>query len=274
MRAGLAVRGLGFRYRSGFALDAVDLQVAAGEFCVLLGPNGAGKSTLVCLLTRLFSPSAGEVFIGGHPLSRAPGPALAGLGVVFQQTTLDLDLSVIQNLRYAASLHGLAGRRAAGRIEEELRRIGLWEGRDQPARRLSGGNRRKVELARALLHRPAVLICDEPTVGLDLPSRRALVAHVRALCRDDGLAVLWTTHLLDEVEPDDRVALIRAGRLRAAGRAAELMEATGTGDMEAAFGALAGGEAPFGPGTGGKAPFGPGTEVEAPFGAGAGGEAS
>ena len=242
MRAGLSLRGLGFRYSGGgFALDGVDLDVEAGEFCVLLGPNGAGKSTLVCLLTRLFSPSAGEVFIGGHPLSRAARPALAGLGVVFQQTTLDLDLGVLQNLRYAASLHGLAGRRAAARIEEELRRIGLWEGRDQPARRLSGGNRRKLELARALLHRPSVLICDEPTVGLDLPSRRALVAHVRALCRDEGLAVLWTTHLLDEVEPGDRVALIRAGRLRADGRAAALMEATGTGDMEAAFGALTGG---------------------------------
>jgi len=242
MSIALQASGLGFAYGAGFALQAIDLTVAAGEFSVLLGPNGAGKSTLVCLLTRLFAPSSGDVAIGGHSLTRRPGKALEGLGVVFQQTTLDLDLSVVQNLRYAASLHGLAGRGAEARIAEELARVGLAECRDQPARRLSGGNRRKLELARALLHRPSLLICDEPTVGLDMPSRRALVAHVRSLCRDSGLAVLWTTHLMDEIEPDDQVVLIDRGRVRAADSAARLMAASGARDMEAAFTLLLGGD--------------------------------
>jgi ABC-2 type transport system ATP-binding protein len=242
MNAALATSGLGFTYGHGFALQGVDLAVARGRFCVLLGPNGAGKSTLVCLLTRLFAPSAGGVSINGHALAERPRQALAGLGVVFQQTTLDLDLTVAQNLRYAASLHGLAGGMARQRITEELDRAGLWDSRDQPARRLSGGNRRKLELARALLHRPSLLICDEPTVGLDLPSRRALVAHVRGLCAQSGLAVLWTTHLMDEVEEEDQVVLIHRGRVRAEGTARGLMDSTGAADMEAAFVALTAGE--------------------------------
>ena len=237
---GLTTTGLGFSYGTGFALDSVDLAVEKGQFCVLLGANGAGKSTLVSLLTRLFVPTSGEVFIGGHSLNRCSNRALAGLGVVFQQTTLDLDLTVIQNLRYAARLHGMGGQLMDDRIAEELIRSGLWEARDHPSRRLSGGNRRKLELARALLHRPSVLVCDEPTVGLDLPSRRALVAHVRSLCREAGLAVLWTTHLMDEIQVDDRVVLMEGGRLRASDTAAGLMARTGAADMEAAFTLLLG----------------------------------
>jgi ABC-2 type transport system ATP-binding protein len=205
---------------------------------VLLGPNGAGKSTLVSLLTRLYAPLAGQVLIGGHDLSLAPGKALARLGVVFQQSTLDLDLSVEQNLRYAASLHGLGGGRAAPLVTAALDRMGLADQRKIPARRLSGGNRRKLEVARALLHRPGLLICDEATVGLDAPSRRALLAHIRGLCRDHGLGVLWTTHLMDEIQPADQVVLLRTGRVLVAGPATELMCHAGTADMEAAFAVL------------------------------------
>lgn len=234
----LKVHHLEFRHGGGFALDRVSLSVGPGQFTVLLGPNGAGKSTLVSLLTRLYAPLGGEVLIGGHDLSSAPGKALARLGVVFQQSTLDLDLSVEQNLRYAASLHGIGGGRAAALIGAALVRSGLAQSRKVPARRLSGGNRRKLEVARALLHEPALLICDEASVGLDTPSRRALIAHIRSLCRDEGLSVLWATHLMDEIEPHDQVILLQAGQIRAAGEAAELMRNAGTTDMEVLFAAL------------------------------------
>jgi ABC-2 type transport system ATP-binding protein len=233
----LELRNLGYSYRSGFALAGIDLMAAPGDFTVLLGPNGAGKSTLVNLVTRLYSPRSGQVIIGGHDLTRHPTKALARLGVVFQQSTLDLDLSLTQNLRYAGALHGMAGKRAETAIPEALERFGLEDG---PARSLSGGNRRKLELARALLHRPAVLVCDEATVGLDTHSRRWLLSHLRSLCQQDGLAVLWTTHLMDEVEGDDPVVLLQAGKVKAAGRASVLMEQAGATSMEAAFQSLLG----------------------------------
>lgn len=233
----LELKDLGYCYRSGFALAGIDLTAAPGAFTVLLGPNGAGKSTLVNLVTRLYSPRSGQVVIGGYDLARTPTKALARLGVVFQQSTLDLDLSVTQNLRYAGALHGLAGKRAGAAIAEAMERFGLEDG---PARSLSGGNRRKLELARALLHQPAVLVCDEATVGLDTPSRRWLLSHLRDLCRERGLAVLWTTHLMDEVAGNDPVVLLQAGKVKAAGRAAALMEQAGTTSMEAAFQSLLG----------------------------------
>jgi ABC-2 type transport system ATP-binding protein len=209
----LDIRQLGYRYRAGFALEDIAVAVAPGRFTVLLGPNGAGKSTLVSLLTRLFTPSRGDIRIGGHSLLSAPGAALARLGVVFQQSALDLDLTVVENMRYGAALHGLSGVTAKVRIAAELDRMGLADRAREPVRRLSGGFRRRLELARALLHRPALLVCDEATVGLDAPSRRALVAHLRDLCVEDGLAVLWTTHLFDEVAAGDEVVLLQAGRV-------------------------------------------------------------
>lgn len=243
MMAALDVSGLGYRYRSGFALDGVEFTADSGCFTVLLGPNGAGKSTLVNLMTRLYSPGSGSVTIGGHDLADQPGKALSQLGVVFQQSTLDLDLSAERNLAYAGALHGLWGRTAKAAVEEGLARFGLTEARKQAARSLSGGNRRKLELARALAHKPSVLICDEATVGLDPPSRRALIAHLRTLCRDEGLAVLWTTHLMDEVEEADPVILLKGGKVLARGRAAELVAQSGAGSLEGAFHALlAGGQ--------------------------------
>ena len=238
MTDALALSDLCYGYRSGFALKDIGLTVQAGRFMVLLGPNGAGKSTLVNLITRLYAPSAGAIAIGGHDLGRHPGKALARLGVVFQQSTLDLDLTVGQNLRYAASLHGMTRSRAEPALALALERFGLKDARSSPARSLSGGNRRKLELARALLHRPALLVCDEATVGLDSASRRSLLVHLRALCRDEGLAVLWTTHLMDEVEAADSVVLLKSGRIRASGEAGDLMERAGIADMESAVQAL------------------------------------
>ena len=238
MSISLEVENLSYAYGARKALDQVSLQVRSGECGILLGPNGAGKSTLFSLITRLYDAPSGTVRIAGHDLRRAPRRALAALGVVFQQSTLDLDLTVYQNLTYHAALHGLDGRTADRRIAEELERLKMEERRHEPIRALNGGHRRRVEIARALIHRPAVLLMDEPTVGLDVPSREALVNHVHALCADPGVAVLWATHLIDEVAPTDRLVVLHRGQIRAEGSVDDILRQSGTSRLTEAFSVL------------------------------------
>jgi ABC-2 type transport system ATP-binding protein len=213
----------------------VSLSVDVGQFVALLGPNGAGKTTLFQLLTGLFVADGGRISIHGQDIRRHPTAVLAKLGVVFQQPTLDLDLTVRGNLRFHARLHGLSGRGAGARMRDELSRLGLTEDADRPCRTLSGGNRRKVELARALLHEPQMLLMDEPTVGLDPGSRRSLLEYVHALCQKRGLGVLWATHLVDEAEGADRVVVLHQGQLLCEGTPAELTEKTGKPTLAEAF---------------------------------------
>jgi ABC-2 type transport system ATP-binding protein len=213
----------------------VDLRLERGEFVVLLGPNGAGKTTLFQVLTGLFLPDGGRVAIDGLDIRRDLVAALGRLGIVFQQPALDLDLTVQANLRFHARLHGLPRGRADARMREELGRLGLGGEAGRRCRELSGGNRRKVELARALLHVPPLLLMDEPTVGLDPASRRALLGDVPALCRDRGLGVLWATHLTDEAERADRVLVLHRGRVRSDGTPAELLAKTGRATIADAF---------------------------------------
>ncbi|WP_372875490.1 ABC transporter ATP-binding protein [Pseudomonas sp.] len=218
----LKVSAVGFAYGARQALHGVGFSVASGSFAALLGPNGAGKSTLIALLTRLYDLQQGDIQVMGCSLRRQPRQALRQLGVVFQQSTLDLDLSVEQNLRYHAALHGMAKPLASARIDEELARQQLSERRHDKVRDLNGGHRRRVEIARALLHKPRLLLLDEASVGLDPASRLALNRHVRQLCRDDDLAVLWTTHLLDEVQASDELLILNRGRLVAQGLASQI----------------------------------------------------
>jgi ABC-2 type transport system ATP-binding protein len=238
----LAVHGASKSYGSIKALDGLSLSVARGEFVALLGPNGAGKSTLFQLLTGLFVPDAGDIEVAGFDMRHHARQALARLGVVFQQATLDLDLSVVANLRFHARLHGM-GHATRTRIAAELDRIGLTARAKDRARTLSGGNRRRVELARALLHDPVVLLMDEPTVGLDPASRAQLVEYVHSLCTHRDVGVLWSTHLVDEAESADRVIILHKGHWIASGTAAELRERTGQRSLRDAFLDLTG-EAP------------------------------
>ena len=229
----LEVRGLVKSYGPLKALDDVTLAVAAGEFVGLLGPNGAGKTTLFQILSGLFVADGGSVHVLGHDIRHSATAALAGIGVVFQQPTLDLDLSVLANLRFSARLHGMPRARRRERIEAELQRLGLADRADALARTLSGGNRRRVELARALVHEPSVLLMDEATVGLDPASRRRLLDYVLELRRERGVGVLWATHLVDEVERADRVVILHRGRVLDAGAPDEIVaraEATSIGE--------------------------------------------
>ncbi|MDX1605249.1 MAG: ABC transporter ATP-binding protein [Candidatus Competibacterales bacterium] len=238
--AALAVADVSKSYGARKALDGVSLSVERGCFVALLGPNGAGKTTLFQLLSGLFVADAGRISVLDRDLRQQSVATLAAIGIVFQQPTLDLDLSVRANLRFHARLHGIGGQRARERIDAELARLGLSDRASEPARSLSGGNRRKLELARALLHEPAVLLMDEATVGLDPASRRQLLDYVRQLCRERGVGVLWATHLVDEAETADRVVVLHHGRVLRQGTPAELVAAEGAPDLAEAFLALTG----------------------------------
>jgi ABC-2 type transport system ATP-binding protein len=223
---GLSVRNVGFSYGRRRALEDVSFEVAPGAFCALLGPNGAGKSTLFGLLTRLFTTSEGHIEVAGHDISTEPRAALADIGVVFQQPTLDLDNTVQRNLRYFAALHGLSGQDADRRIGLALDRLGMAERAGEVARDLNGGHRRRTEIARALIHEPKVLLLDEPTVGLDAGSRARITAHVHDLAAETDLTVLWATHLTDEVRRDDRLVVLHRGRVLADGVAGDIAGAS------------------------------------------------
>jgi len=240
----LSVREVTKRYGALTALDRVSLEVAAGTFCVLLGPNGAGKSTLFQLLTALFVPDAGEIVIDGISVRRQPTRALARLGVVFQQQALDLDLSIARNLSLHADLHGLPRALARSRIEEGLAQFDLAEQGGRKVRELSGGNRRRVELIRAMLHRPAVLLMDEATVGLDLPSRRALRTHISECMRQQPMAVLWATHWIEEIADAAQVVVLHRGRVLADGPQEAVIETLGEPTLEEGFVKAVGAAAP------------------------------
>ncbi|MFN3868018.1 MAG: ATP-binding cassette domain-containing protein [Hyphomicrobiaceae bacterium] len=231
----LAVAGVSHRFGEKQALDNVSLTVGRGSFTILLGLNGAGKSTLFSLITRLYDNVSGEIRILGHDVRRQPTLALQRLGVVFQSRTLDTDLSLLQNLRYHAALHGIGAGEARRRCQEALETVQLADRGDERVRSLSGGQARRVEIARSLLHRPRLLLLDEPTVGLDIGSRESVLGIVRSLVASKGLGVLWATHLIDELAAGDRVVLLHKGRVLFTGTIPEMLAASGASDMRKAF---------------------------------------
>jgi ABC-2 type transport system ATP-binding protein len=227
------------------ALDGVSVTLAPKTFCVLLGLNGAGKTTLFSLVTRLYDNASGTIEVLGHDVRKEASQALRRLGVVFQQRTLDLDLTVAQNLKYHAALHGLPPAKAKTRVRAVLERVALSDRADDKVRRLSGGQARRVEIARALLHEPRLLLLDEPTVGLDIVARQAILDHVRRLCDEDGLSVLWATHLIDEVGPESEVVILHHGRVVDAGPVSEVVTRAQAQDIRQAFATLTRADGPL-----------------------------
>lgn len=234
----LSIEDLSFSYSGKKALDQVSFDIQSGECTILLGPNGAGKSTLFALITRLYDARSGRIEFCGFDVKKQTSKALARLGVVFQQPTLDMDLTVMQNLGYHAALHGMGRKLAKQRSQQELERLNMYDRRFEKIRQLNGGHRRRVEIARALLHKPSLLLLDEPTVGLDVPSRQDIVEHVHRLVKDEKIAVLWASHLIDEIYPDDQVIILHKGQIKVKGAINTVLEQTGTASIKEAFYAL------------------------------------
>lgn len=223
MTYAIVLEDVGLSYGSRTILSQFSLRLDEGSFTALLGPNGAGKSTIFNLIAGLLLPDHGDVRVMGQSMLKSRA-GLRDVGMVFQQSALDLELSVAQNLRYFAGLHGI--KKPADRIEKLLAQFGL-EGREKSSvRDLNGGHRRRLEIARALLPSPKILLLDEPTTGLDPASKQAIVDAVHGMSAQ-GVTVLWITHLLDELWPEDDVIVLQSGKIASRGKFAELGGADG-----------------------------------------------
>ena len=230
MTLNLKVENLSHTYGTRRALDSVSFTVASGEVFCLLGPNGSGKTTLFRILSTLLRPTSGRVLILGHELATEAKAIRELLGVVFQHPGLDAKLTVRENLRHQGHLYGLAGKPLRNRIAELLERFGVADRIDERVEVLSGGLQRRVEIAKAILHSPRVLLLDEPSSGLDVSARRQLRDVLKTLAETENILVLLTTHLLDEAEACTRIGILDVGRLVALGNPEELKTLIG-GDV-------------------------------------------
>jgi ABC-2 type transport system ATP-binding protein len=226
----LSIRDLVHRYDRRTAINGVSFEVRPAELFGLLGPNGSGKTTLFRILSTLMIPTAGHAAIMGHDVATEPNRIRRTLGVVFQARSIDLKLTASENLRHQGHLYGLRGPALSGRIEEMLARVGLSDRAHEKAEAFSGGMQRRLELAKGLLHHPAVLLLDEPTTGLDPGARRDLWQYLQILREQERVTVIVTTHLMEEGERCDRLAILNEGTLVALGTPMELKSEIG-GDV-------------------------------------------
>src|SRR3954453_2876559 len=207
------VRGLAKSYDDVEGVRGIDFDVEAGEVFGFLGPNGAGKSTTINMLCTLAKPTGGSATVAGHDVVRERDAVRRNIGLVFQDTTLDPYLSAEQNLRLHAELYGVPRELVAPRMRQVLEMVGLWERRGSRVRTFSGGMKRRLEIARGLLHSPRVLFLDEPTIGLDPQTRRSIWGYIRELKAREDITIFLTTHYMDEAEYCDRIAIMDRGRI-------------------------------------------------------------
>ena len=219
----LELKNIDYSYGEKRVLNNISFCIKEGTFSVLLGLNGAGKSTIFSLITRLQSLTSGEISINNYSIKDYSN-ALKDLGIVFQEPTLDLDLTVKQNLYYYGALKGLNFKETIKSIEDEIKKLELENILDTQVRKLNGGHRRRVEILRALINKPKLLLLDEPTVGLDLKSRFDILNYVKDLVHTKNISVLWITHLFDEVEQNDNVTVIKAGQIVESGIVKDIVE--------------------------------------------------
>jgi ABC-2 type transport system ATP-binding protein len=226
----IQVQNLTHRYGDRVALSKVSFEVREGEIFGLLGPNGGGKSTVFRILSTMMVPTEGRAVIAGHDVVRDSAGVRRDIGVVFQTQSLDKALTVEENLRAQGHLHGLSGATLRDRMGAAMERLGLKDRRTDLVDTLSGGLRRRVEIAKALLHRPKVLLMDEASTGLDPAARRDLSRHVENLRDNEGVTILLTTHILEEADRCDRLILLHQGNIVAHGSPGELRSRIG-GDV-------------------------------------------
>lgn len=232
----ISVRNLTKRFRKHAAVDDISFSVRKGEIFAFLGPNGAGKSTTIKMLTTLLHPTSGTITLNGHDAARDPDAVRHSFGIVFQDPSLDDELTAFENMDFHGALYGMPKRKRRERIGELLGFVELSERKDDLVKGFSGGMKRRLEIARGLLHHPEVIFLDEPTLGLDPQTRNGMWEYLRGLNREEGTTVFFTTHYLDEAERiADRIAIIDHGKIVATGTSGELRERTGTGTLEEAF---------------------------------------
>ena len=234
-KAVLEIKNVQKYYNAFQVLNNISIQVNLGELVVLLGPNGAGKSTLFSIITGLSSADDGKCIINGCNIAEDGTGALSRLGVVFQQPTIDLELTVKENLFFHSRLHGLNLTKVKKIIKKELKINNLEDKINNKVRNLSGGERRKVELIRALLHKPLVLLMDEPTVGLDPGSRVDILKKILNLKFGGCLSVLWSTHLVDEAEKADKIIILNKGKVQAIGNKSQILRMAKEKSLQKAF---------------------------------------
>jgi ABC-2 type transport system ATP-binding protein len=227
IEAAVSVNGLVKRYGEIEAVRGVDFEVARSETFGFLGPNGAGKSTTINMLCTLVRPSAGSAMVAGHDVARERDAVRRNIGLVFQDTTLDGYLSAEQNLRLHAELYAMPRHMVAERIHQVLEMVELWERRSHLVNTFSGGMKRRLEIARGLLHSPRVLFLDEPTIGLDPQTRSSIWGYITRLKREEDITIFLTTHYMDEAEYCDRIAIIDQGRIVVLDTPAALKESVG-----------------------------------------------
>jgi ABC-2 type transport system ATP-binding protein len=228
--APISLRNLSHSYGQRLALDGLSFEVAPAQIFGLLGPNGSGKTTLFRILSTLMVPTGGHALLSGFDVAQEPNKVRQQIGIVFQARSLDLKLTIQENLMHQGHLYGLSGAALKARIKEVLSRVGLTDRAKDFVETLSGGMQRRVELAEGLIHSPSILLLDEPSTGLDPGARRDLWLYLRTLRDQEGVTVLVTTHLMEEAEHCDRLAILSEGHLVALGTPAELKSAIG-GDI-------------------------------------------
>jgi ABC-2 type transport system ATP-binding protein len=237
----ISVRNLTKRFGDLAAVQDISFNVKKGEIFAFLGPNGAGKSTTIKMLTTLLAPSSGSVEIDGLDPAKHPNQVRERIGIVFQDPSLDTELTAYENMEFHGVLYHVPKRVRRERIASLLELFGLWDRRNHFVKNFSGGMRRRLEIARCLLHAPNVIFLDEPTLGLDPQTRHQLWSQVRRLNQDEQVTVFLTTHYMEEAERvADRIAIIDHGRIIAEGTAAELKSNTGSESLEQAFLSLTG----------------------------------
>jgi ABC-2 type transport system ATP-binding protein len=237
----IRVRDLTKTFGSVKAVDGVTFEVGAGEIFAFLGPNGAGKTTTIQMLTTLLTPTSGTISIDGLDPGRNPHQVRRRFGIVFQDPSLDGELTAYENMELHGVLYHVPRKQRAERIEQLLKLFELWDRDDTVVKKFSGGMRRRLEIARGFLHTPKILFLDEPTLGLDPQSRNQLWTHVKHLNQTEGVTVFLTTHYMDEADRvAQRIAIIDHGRIVAQGSSQELKAQTNTDSLEHAFLALTG----------------------------------
>lgn len=218
------------------AVDDISFDVKKGEIFAFLGPNGAGKSTTIKMLTTMLRPTSGQLFLAGHDVTRERDSARKAFGIVFQDPSLDEELSAYENMELHATLYGVPKSRQETRIRELMELVELWSRKDSMVKTFSGGMRRRLEIARGLIHEPRILFLDEPTLGLDTQTRNLMWAYVKKLSQEKGMTIFFTTHYLDEAEEvAERIAIIDHGSITAMGTTASLRKETGTKTLEEAY---------------------------------------